>query len=167
MLGQKIAAGTKAASYSLLSFAGLGVLVYIVYILWRELFCSDSAVALYSDAFENYKNDSRLVAFLGEDIRAFGSDQFSRHARRRINHYFLVEDGKTLMRLSFVMQGVNSIKANVFVEYVENPSKSPFAKKWLVHFAMATVEAPRRTFILEDNRESKIIDGMHPDVTNI
>lgn len=160
-LGEKIASGSKAASYTFISLLGGGIFAYVIYALYKELFSGDSPQVLYSRAAEKFKHDTRVANALGFPTTVYCRETYNRHARQQVQYSNFNQDGSNYIRVQFIMAGPHN-KATVYVEYKEKREKSLFSSNWEINHAVMKLKHPERTLILEDNRLANNMDNYSP-----
>ncbi|KAI1280348.1 Mitochondrial import inner membrane translocase subunit Tim21 [Halotydeus destructor] len=157
-VGEKIASATKAASYTGVMLAGFGVVVAIVYGIYKEMFSSDSPQVMFSNAAEKYKEDPSVQKLLGSPIHVFGREHYNRTARRHCEYMLLQENGIKMVRLTFIMLGTND-KAQATVEFRENPKAGFFADKWEISYGALKSFRNGRVHVIEDHRRRHLSEG--------
>lgn len=148
-LGQKVKQSTKDASYLGVILAGLGVTGLMFYTIFHELFSGHSPNSVYSRALERCRADPRLKAALGEPLQGHG-ETTSRGRRRHVSHMEYIKDGINYMRMKFYIKGP-SRSGTVHLEVKEDSHKN-----YEYRYLFVDLDGyPKRTIILEDNREIK------------
>lgn len=116
-LGEKMKEGAKTTSYMGVIVIGVGVTVVMFGAILKELFSSNSPVAIYSDAFDKCKVDPRVQDALGMPVKCYGEE--SRRGRRNhVAHQIYQKNNRNYMRLTFHIQGLRN-KATVHCEMRE------------------------------------------------
>ncbi|XP_049266932.1 mitochondrial import inner membrane translocase subunit Tim21 isoform X1 [Rhipicephalus sanguineus] len=148
-LGQKVKQSTKDASYLGVILAGLGVTGLMFYTIFHELFSGHSPNSVYSRALERCRADPRVKAALGEPLQGHG-ETTSRGRRRHVSHMEYIKDGINYMRMKFYIKGP-SRSGTVHLEVREDSHKN-----YEYRYLFVDLDGhPKRTIILEDNRESR------------
>ncbi|KAM7283397.1 hypothetical protein ISCGN_000506 [Ixodes scapularis] len=147
-IGQKVKQTTKDASYLGVILAGLGVTGLMFYAIFRELFSGHSPNSVYSRALERCRADPRVTAAVGEPVQGHG-ETTTRGRRRHVSHMEYLKDGINHMRMKFYIKGPHK-SGTVHLEVKENTSKD-FEYRYLF---VDLDGHPKRTIILEDNREN-------------
>ncbi|XP_037554317.1 mitochondrial import inner membrane translocase subunit Tim21 [Dermacentor silvarum] len=148
-LGQKVKQSTKDASYLGVILAGLGVTGLMFYTIFHELFSGHSPNSVYSKALERCRADPRVKAALGEPLQGHG-ETTSRGRRRHVSHMEYIKDGINYMRMKFYIKGP-SRSGTVHLEVREDNHKN-----YEYRYLFVDLDGhPKRTIILEDNRESR------------
>ncbi|XP_037927688.1 mitochondrial import inner membrane translocase subunit Tim21 [Teleopsis dalmanni] len=145
-LGEKIKENTKTMSYTAIIVAGIGVTAIMFYAICRELFSSDSANNIYSDALNKAIEDPRVQDALGAPIKGFG-EKSRRGRRQHVAHTTYERNGKPHMRMKFYIQGIRN-KATVHLE----SRLGTFGKIEYRYIFVQLDYYPHTTIILEDNR---------------
>ncbi|XP_053675920.1 mitochondrial import inner membrane translocase subunit Tim21 [Anopheles nili] len=145
-IGERVKENTKTASYMGVILLGVGVTGMLFYVIFWELFSSDSPNNIYSEALERVKEESRVKDALGAPIKGFGEE--SRRGRRnRVAHTKYVKDGVEHIRMQFFVQGFRN-RATVHLEKRKTSSGS-YEYRYL--FVQLDYN-PHNPIILEDNR---------------
>lgn len=105
---------TKTASYTGVILLGVGLTGGLFYVIFRELFSSNSPQNIYSAALDRCVNDTRIQDALGAPIKGFGEEN-SRRRRRHVSHTLYELEGTKHIRMNFYIQGIRN-KATVFLE---------------------------------------------------
>lgn len=113
-LGERVKETAKTTSYLGVIVLGVGVTAIMFYAIFSELFSSNSPQAIYGDAFDKCKDDSRVQDALGQPIKCFGEES-RRRRRTHVAHQLYQKNNRNYMRLSFHIQGIRS-KATVHCE---------------------------------------------------
>lgn len=113
-LGERIKENTKTASYTGVILLGVGLTGGLFYVIFRELFSSNSPQNIYSAALDRCVNDTRIQDALGAPIKGFGEEN-SRRRRRHVSHTLYELEGTKHIRMNFYIQGIRN-KATVFLE---------------------------------------------------
>uniref|UniRef100_A0A2M4AXP1 Mitochondrial import inner membrane translocase subunit Tim21 n=1 Tax=Anopheles triannulatus TaxID=58253 RepID=A0A2M4AXP1_9DIPT len=145
-LGERVKENTKTASYMGVIMLGVGVTGLLFYVIFWELFSSDSPNNIYSEALERVKEEPRVRDALGSPIKGFGEE--SRRGRRtHVAHTKYVKDGVEYIRMQFYIQGIRN-KGTVHLEKRKTESGS-FEYRYLFVQLDYNRQNP---IILEDNR---------------
>ncbi|XP_066591252.1 mitochondrial import inner membrane translocase subunit Tim21 [Prorops nasuta] len=119
-LAKVVKENTKSIGYLGVIIGGIGVTLYIFYVIFKELFSSNSVNGIYTRALEKCISDTRIVDALGKPIKAYGEE--SRRGRRRhVSHTFFLKDGKKHLRMRFYIQGIRR-RGTVDLEMEEDAS---------------------------------------------
>lgn len=145
-LGEKIKETTKTASYTGVILLGVGVTGVIFYYVFRELFSSNSANSIYSEALEKCKNDPRVEDALGPPIKGYG-EETRRRRRTHVSHAVYLKDGVQHMRMRFYIKGIRN-KGVVELDMKQNEYGNYLCRYLLVQLD----DYSGKTFIIEDNR---------------
>lgn len=137
---------TKTASYSLVVIAGIAIAVSVVYVLYSELFSSQSPQSIYSRAFKDVISDERVLNLFGDRIKGFG-EPTSRGRRRHVSHVEYLKDDKKYLRMKFYIKGSRA-SGSVNLEMVED-DRGRYQYRYLF---VISDGLDRRSIILEDNR---------------
>lgn len=114
-LGERIKENTKTASYTGVILLGVGLTGGLFYVIFRELFSSNSPQNIYSAALDRCVNDPQIQDALGAPIKGFGEEN-SRRRRRHVAHtIYQTEAGVKHIRMNFYIQGFRN-RATVFLE---------------------------------------------------
>lgn len=114
-LGERIKENTKTASYTGVILLGVGLTGGLFYVIFRELFSSNSPQNIYTAALERCVSDPQIQDALGAPIKGFGEEN-SRRRRRHVAHTIYQTDaGVKLIRMNFYIQGSRN-KATVYLE---------------------------------------------------
>lgn len=113
-LGERIKENTKTASYTGVILLGIGLTGGLFYVIFRELFSSNSPNNIYTAALDRCVNDPQVQDALGAPIKGFGEEN-SRRRRRHVAHTLYELDGVRYIRMNFYIQGLRN-KATVFLE---------------------------------------------------
>lgn len=116
-LGERVKETAKTTSYLGVIVLGVGVTAVMFYAIFRELFSSNSPQAIYGDAFDKCRDDSRVKDSLGTPIKCYGEES-RRRRRTHIAHQIYQKNNRNYMRLSFHIQGIRN-KATVHCEMRE------------------------------------------------
>lgn len=116
-LGEKVKETVKTTSYLGVILLGVGVTAIMFYAIFNELFSSNSPQAIYSDAFDKCKADTRVQDALGQPIKCFG-EETRRRRRNHVAHQIYQRNNRNYMRMSFHIQGIRN-KATVHCEMRE------------------------------------------------
>ncbi|KAG8235416.1 hypothetical protein J437_LFUL015872, partial [Ladona fulva] len=143
---REVKENTKTASYLSVILIGVGVTGYIFYIIFKELFSSNSPNSIYSAALERCRKDNRVVDTLGDPIKGFG-EETRRGRRRHVSHILYERDGVQYLRMKFYVQGSRR-QGTVHLEMKKN-DHGDFEYRYLF---VQLDSFPRDTIILEDNR---------------
>ncbi|XP_052867392.1 mitochondrial import inner membrane translocase subunit Tim21 [Anopheles cruzii] len=148
-LGERVKENTKTASYMGVIMLGVGVTGLLFYVIFWELFSSDSPNNIYSEALERVKEEPRVKDALGSPIKGFGEE--SRRGRRtHVAHTKYVKDGVEYIRMQFYIQGIRN-KGTVHLEKRKTDSGS-FEYRYLFVQLDYNRQNP---IILEDNRQQQ------------
>ncbi|KAI5632169.1 TIM21 domain-containing protein [Phthorimaea operculella] len=145
-LGEKVKEATKTVSYTGVILLGLGVTGVIFFYVFRELFSSNSANSIYSEALEKCKNDPRVEDALGAPIKGYG-EETTRRRRTHVSHAVYEKDGVKHMRMRFYIKGIRN-KGIVELDMKQNEYGNYMCRYLLVQLD----DYSGRTFIIEDNR---------------
>ncbi|XP_075992475.1 mitochondrial import inner membrane translocase subunit Tim21 [Anticarsia gemmatalis] len=145
-LGEKIKETTKTASYTGVILLGVGVTGVIFFYVFRELFSSNSANSIYSEALEKCKNDPRIEDALGAPIKGYGEETVRRR-RTHVSHAVYEKDGVKHMRMRFYIKGIRN-KGVVELDMKQNEYGNYLCRYLLVQLD----DFSGKTFIVEDNR---------------
>ncbi|GAU98246.1 hypothetical protein RvY_09420 [Ramazzottius varieornatus] len=85
--GEKVKQASKDVFYTGVVVAGISITGLLGYLIFRELFSSNSANGVYKDALKLCKNDIRVQSILGSPVKAHG--ETSRRGHR--NHILSAE----------------------------------------------------------------------------
>ncbi|CAG9798287.1 unnamed protein product [Chironomus riparius] len=147
-LGEKVKENVKTTSYMGVIVIGIGVTAIMFYTIFSELFSSTSPQAIYAEAFEKCKNDTRVQDALGQPIKCFG-EETRRRRRTHVAHQLYMKEGRTYMRLTFHIQGIRN-KATVQCDMRQNDNG-----KYDYRYLLVQLDSyPHTTIIIEDNRAS-------------
>lgn len=146
-LADVVKENTKSAGYLGVIIGGIGITAFMFYVIFDELFSSNSPNNVYSKALDMCVKHPKVRDSLGEPIKAYGEE--SRRGRRsRISHVTFVKDGVRHMRMKFYIQGIRR-RGTVNLEVQENESGA-----YVYRYLYVTVEDILQTVIkIEDNRE--------------
>uniref|UniRef100_A0A182RWA2 Mitochondrial import inner membrane translocase subunit Tim21 n=1 Tax=Anopheles funestus TaxID=62324 RepID=A0A182RWA2_ANOFN len=145
-IGERVKENTKTASYMGVILLGVGVTGLLFYVIFWELFSSDSPNNIYSEALERVKEETRVKDALGAPIKGYGEE--SRRGRRtRVAHTKYVKDGVEYIRMQFFVQGFRN-RGTVHLEKRKTESGS-YEYRYL--FVQLDYN-PHSPIILEDNR---------------
>ncbi|XP_055640847.1 mitochondrial import inner membrane translocase subunit Tim21 [Toxorhynchites rutilus septentrionalis] len=145
-LGERVKENTKTASYMGVIVLGVGVTGALFYVIFRELFSSNSPNNIYTEALERVKSEARVKDALGAPIKGFGEE--SRRGRRtHVAHTSYIKDGVQYLRMQFYVQGIRN-KATVHLEKKMNESGDYDYRYLFVQLDYY----PHTTIVLEDNR---------------
>ncbi|XP_035912911.1 mitochondrial import inner membrane translocase subunit Tim21 [Anopheles stephensi] len=145
-IGERVKENTKTASYMGVILLGVGVTGILFYVVFWELFSSDSPNNIYSEALERVKEEPRVKDALGAPIKGYGEE--SRRGRRtRVAHTKYVKDGVEFIRMQFHVQGFRN-RGTVHLEKRKTESGG-YEYRYL--FVQLDYN-PHSPIILEDNR---------------
>lgn len=114
-IGERIKENTKTASYTGVILLGVGLTGGLFYVIFKELFSSNSPQNIYADALDRCVNDPKIQDALGAPIKGFGEEN-SRRRRRHVAHtIYQTDTGVKHIRMNFYVQGIRN-KATVFLE---------------------------------------------------
>lgn len=114
-IGERIKENTKTASYTGVILLGVGLTGGLFYVIFRELFSSNSPQNIYTAALDRCVSDPQIQDALGAPIKGFGEEN-SRRRRRHVAHTIYQTDaGVKHIRMNFYIQGIRN-KATVFLE---------------------------------------------------
>ena len=100
--------GAKTASYAGVIVVGVGVTAVVIYVIFNELFSSDSPQGLFESASQKCMDSEKVQDLLGEPIKAFG-EETRRGRRRHVRHLYYQDDqGRKGLRVQFHLQGLRS-----------------------------------------------------------
>lgn len=116
-LGERVKETAKTTSYLGVILLGVGVTAVMFYAIFNELFSSNSPQAIYGNAFDKCKDDTRVQDALGQPIKCFGEES-RRRRRTHVAHQIYQKNNRKYMRLSFHIQGIRN-KATVHCEMRE------------------------------------------------
>ncbi|KAJ2953743.1 hypothetical protein O0L34_g1369 [Tuta absoluta] len=145
-IGEKVKEATKTVSYTGVILLGLGVTGVIFFYVFRELFSSNSANSIYSEALEKCKNDPRVEDALGAPIKGYG-EETTRRRRTHVSHAVYEKEGVKHMRMRFYIKGIRN-KGIVELDMKQNEYGNYMCRYLLVQLD----DYSGRTFIIEDNR---------------
>uniref|UniRef100_A0AAG5DJJ5 Mitochondrial import inner membrane translocase subunit Tim21 n=1 Tax=Anopheles atroparvus TaxID=41427 RepID=A0AAG5DJJ5_ANOAO len=152
-IGERVKENTKTASYMGVILLGVGVTGILFYVVFWELFSSNSPNNIYSEALERVKEEARVKDALGAPIKGYGEE--SRRGRRtHVAHTKYVKDGVEYIRMQFYIQGFRN-RATVHLEKRKTDSGSYDYRYLFVQLD----HNPYNPIILEDNRLQQ--DAMH------
>ena len=87
---------------------GVGVTAVVIYVIFNELFSSDSPQGLFESASQKCMDSEKVQDLLGEPIKAFG-EETRRGRRRHVRHLYYQDDqGRKGLRVQFHLQGLRS-----------------------------------------------------------
>lgn len=98
--------GVKTASYATVIIIGVGVTCVVLYVIFKELFSSDSANNIFQSASEKCINHPKVQDILGEPIKAFGEETSRRRRRHVAQLHYQDEQGHKGLRIQFHLQGL-------------------------------------------------------------
>lgn len=116
-LGERVKETAKTTSYMGVILLGVGVTAALFYAIFNELFSSNSPQAIYGQAFDKCKDDTRVQDALGQPIKCYGEES-RRRRRNHVAHQLYQKNNRKYMRLSFHIQGIRC-KATVHCEMRE------------------------------------------------
>uniref|UniRef100_A0A182WRV8 Mitochondrial import inner membrane translocase subunit Tim21 n=1 Tax=Anopheles quadriannulatus TaxID=34691 RepID=A0A182WRV8_ANOQN len=145
-IGERVKENTKTASYMGVILLGVGVTGMLFYVIFWELFSSDSPNNIYSEALERVKEEPRVKDALGAPIKGYGEE--SRRGRRtRVAHTQYVKDGVEYIRMQFHVQGFRN-RGTVHLE-----KRKTDAGGYDYRYLFVQLDYnPHSPIILEDNR---------------
>jgi len=147
-LGEKVKENTRSASYGVVIVVGVGVIGYIFYYLFNELFSGKSPDGVYSKAYDDCVANTKVQDMLGEPIKGYG-EETRRGRRRHPSHMEFMRDDVKHMRMKFYLKGSRR-KATVHLEVSEDAAGGSYSYRYL--FAQLD-DYPYTNIILEDNRK--------------
>ncbi|CRK86557.1 CLUMA_CG000185, isoform A [Clunio marinus] len=151
--GERVKETAKTTSYLGIILVGVGVTGIMLYAIFKELFSNNSPQAVYSDAFERCKADTRVQDSLGLPIKAYG-EETRRRRRNHVAHQIYQKNNRNYMRLSFHIQGIRN-KATVHCEMRESDSG-----RYECRYLFVQLDSyPHTTIIVEDNRFNDPLDS--------
>ncbi|KAG2207716.1 TIM21-domain-containing protein [Mucor mucedo] len=121
---QKVVVASKTTVNVGVILAGVALTGTIVYYIGSELFGSDSATSVFSDAVDKIRKHEELVAILGEPVKGHGEpSRNSRRRNRRITSQ-VVEDANNEphMFMRFYVEGPEN-QGTVMLEMIKNEQK--------------------------------------------
>uniref|UniRef100_A0A182NTA6 Mitochondrial import inner membrane translocase subunit Tim21 n=1 Tax=Anopheles dirus TaxID=7168 RepID=A0A182NTA6_9DIPT len=145
-IGERVKENTKTASYMGVILLGVGVTGILFYVVFWELFSSDSPNNIYSEALERVKEEPRVKDALGAPIKGYGEE--SRRGRRtRVAHTKYEKDGVEHIRMQFFVQGFR----NRGTVHLEKRKTDAGGYEYRYLFVQLDYN-PHSPIILEDNR---------------
>uniref|UniRef100_A0A182P4K0 Mitochondrial import inner membrane translocase subunit Tim21 n=1 Tax=Anopheles epiroticus TaxID=199890 RepID=A0A182P4K0_9DIPT len=145
-IGERVKENTKTASYMGVILLGVGVTGALFYVIFWELFSSDSPNNIYSEALERVKEEPRVKDALGAPIKGYG-EETRRGRRTRVAHTKYEKDGVEYIRMQFHVQGFRN-RGTVHLEKRKTASGG-YEYRYL--FVQLDYN-PHSPIILEDNR---------------
>ncbi|XP_027129926.1 mitochondrial import inner membrane translocase subunit Tim21 isoform X2 [Larimichthys crocea] len=147
---QKVKEAGRDFTYLIVVLIGLGVTGGLLYVVFQELFSSSSPNKIYGKAFNKVKLDPEVIGAFGEPIKCYG-ETTRRGRRQQVRHMEYLKDGLKHMQLKFYIEGSEpGLKGTVHSESKENPETG----KYEFRYIFVDIDTyPRRTIIVEDNRQ--------------
>ncbi|CAO3656630.1 unnamed protein product [Mucor fragilis] len=118
---QKVVVASKTTVNVGVILAGVGLTSAIVYYISSELFGSQSATSIFSDAVDRVRSHEELVSILGEPIKGHGEPSRSKRRRnRRITSQTAEDqDGNPHLFMRFYVEGPEN-QGTVMLEMIKN-----------------------------------------------
>ncbi|KAH8884729.1 TIM21-domain-containing protein [Thozetella sp. PMI_491] len=117
-----------------LVLVGVALTGGVGYVLYSEVFSSDSKVAYFNRAVDRIKRDPRCIELLGNSkkITAYGEETYNKWRRARPIAATLTKDGRGVehLKIHFNVQGPKGTGV-VSMHLVKNPGQSEFEYKYL------------------------------------
>lgn len=136
---------TKSAGYLGVIIGGVGLTAFMFYVIYNELFSSNSPNNVYSKAIDDCMKNQKVRDALGEPIKAYGEE--SRRGRRsHISHITFMRDDVRHMRMKFYIHGTRN-RGTVNLEVQEDESG-----KYVYRYLYVLVDN-RYVIKIEDNRD--------------
>ncbi|XP_022337161.2 mitochondrial import inner membrane translocase subunit Tim21-like [Crassostrea virginica] len=144
--GQKVVEAGKDLTYIGVIIVGGGLIGYVLYNLYQELFATDGATSVYSAAAEICKNDDRVINAMGEPIKVYGETD-RRGRRRHVSHEEFMVNGAKHMRMKFYIQSPHKV-GTVYAEVKQEPN----AESEYVYLIVEMKGLPSKTIVIYDKR---------------
>lgn len=125
---------------------GIGITVFMFYIIFDELFSSKSPNSVYSKALDRCIKHPKIIDALGEPIKAYG--EMGRR-RSHISRVIFEKNGVRHMRMKFYIQGIRR-RGTVHLEVQEDTSGN-----YMYRYLYVVVDDIQTVIKIEDNREEK------------
>lgn len=137
---------TKSIGYLGVIIGGIGITVFMFYIIFDELFSSKSPNSVYSKALDRCIKHPKIIDALGEPIKAYG--EMGRR-RSHISRVIFEKNGVRHMRMKFYIQGIRR-RGTVHLEVQEDTSGN-----YMYRYLYVVVDDIQTVIKIEDNREEK------------
>lgn len=137
----------KDTTYGIIVLAGIACMVFVFYILYKELLSKAGPTQVFGDALEKCRNHQDLTVALGSPIEGYGETN-SRGRRRHVSHLSYIDSmGRDAMRLKFYVKGSSGRTGTVQVDSVITGRKISY------RYIIAYLDTyPKRIIIVDDNR---------------
>ncbi|XP_048752718.1 mitochondrial import inner membrane translocase subunit Tim21-like [Ostrea edulis] len=144
--GQKVVEAGKDLTYIGVILIGGGLIGYVFYNLYKELFATDGATSVYNAAADICKKDDRVINAMGEPIKVYGETD-RRGRRRHVSHEEFMVNGIKHMRMKFYIQSPHKV-GTVYAEIKQETDND-------VEYVYLIVELkgfPSKTIVIVDKR---------------
>merc|ERR1719468_103491 len=144
---KKAKENVKTASYSAVVIAGIGITLGVFYIVFKELFSSETPQSFFQYGSQQCINHEKVQDLLGEPIKAAGIET-RRHKSKQVKHmYYQDEQGKKGLRIQFDLYG---FRRHAIGELDAREDESGTMKTRYI--IVTTDDMHRKSVIVEDNR---------------
>ncbi|XP_075441582.1 mitochondrial import inner membrane translocase subunit Tim21 isoform X2 [Ascaphus truei] len=152
---QKVKEAGKDFTYFIVVLVGIGVTGGLFYVVFKELFSSSSPSKIYGEALNKCRSHPEVIGAFGEPIKGYG-ETTRRGRRQHVSHIEYMKDGLKCMQLKFYIEGAEPRKqGTVHLEVKENPESG----KYEYQYIFVEIDTyPRRTIVIEDNRNTKAMN---------
>lgn len=107
--GEKVARTTQQTMNGGVIFVGAVASAGVAYLLWDQVFSTDSKVAHYNRAFDELKEHEKCIELLGpaNELRAHGENSYNKWTRNRAIAATVKQDGagKDHLMMHFYVEG--------------------------------------------------------------
>lgn len=137
----------KDTTYGIVVIAGISCMVFVFYILYKELLSKAGPTQVFGNALEKCRDHQELSVALGSPIEGYGETN-SRGRRRHVSHLSYIDsNGRDAMRLKFYIKGSSGRTGTVQVDSVITGRK--ISHRYIIAYLDTY---PKRIIIVDDNR---------------